>query len=591
MRRTAADHSRLTAAVFLLLVGATITAFFAAQRLKHQPPLLRQKAGDRAFSPNGDGVKDTARIKFKLPEQDDVTVTILDDDGGIVARVARNMSLAGQKVHTLHWDGRTSEGTTAPEGTYSVRVGLRKGGRTATLAREIELDLEPPKVRLAPVRGPSRGPFVIDGQLRRGATVRLAGPGRKPSFSVWRTDRRQPEEVVAHLPLTGDRSARWDGRIGGRQAPPGTYLIAGEGRDPAGNPGTAPAELPPAETSRAPGGVGVVVRPVAITPPVTPVRAGRTTRVTVEAGGRRYRWTLRRLGGGASRGRSKARRLRLRIPPGRAGVYVLTVEAGRHTARAVVPASSGQPRRVLLVLPKMTWQGRNDVDDTGDGLPDSLSRGRSAGFTRPFANGRLPRGFGSSEAPLIRFLERNRLRYDVATDIGLARSTQVPFVGYDGVVLAGDTEWFQDSLGKQLRAFVERGGRVLTLGTESLRRTALIRGGRLRKPSEPSDTDIFGAEIGELRRSPLELLVQSDRLRLFAGTAGSVGQFEAWEPTTAVERLAAVAGETGGDPVFVAYRLGRGIVFRPGVTGFPLALGDDVGPAAETMKRIWTLLG
>src|SRR5687767_8124490 len=66
--RALSEPSRLAAAVFLLLVVATIGAFFAAQRLKHQDPLLRYRASDRAFSPNGDGIKDTARIRFRLPE-------------------------------------------------------------------------------------------------------------------------------------------------------------------------------------------------------------------------------------------------------------------------------------------------------------------------------------------------------------------------------------------------------------------------------------------------------------------------------------------------------------------------------------------
>ena len=45
----ALEPSRLAAAVFVLLVGATIGAFFAAQQLKHQAPLLRYRASDRAF--------------------------------------------------------------------------------------------------------------------------------------------------------------------------------------------------------------------------------------------------------------------------------------------------------------------------------------------------------------------------------------------------------------------------------------------------------------------------------------------------------------------------------------------------------------
>jgi hypothetical protein len=248
---------------------------------------------------------------------------------------------------------------------------------------------------------------------------------------------------------------------------------------------------------------------------------------------------------------------------------------------------------VLVVLPQLTWQGRNDVDDDGDGLPDSLARDRTAGLVRPFAHGRLPRGFGAAEGPLLAFLGRNRLRYQLTTDLALARAADNPFAGYDGVVLAGDARWLPRVLGLQLKTFVLNGGRVLSLGVDSLRRTAEVRQGRLRAASEPAPVDLLRARIGPLRQGPIDLLVQSDGLRLFSGTAGALGAFDAWEPTSSVApgRLVAVAGETGGDPVFVAYRLARGLVIRPGVRGWGAALADDIGPNAETMRRIWTLLG
>jgi hypothetical protein len=475
-----------------------------------------------------------------------------------------------------------------------VRVSLRRGGRTDTLERQIELELKAPRVRIEPVRGPSRGPFVIDGALRRTATVRMASRGREPSFSVWRTNGPRARLVVPDLPLTGERTARWDGRIGGKPAPPGTYLISGEIQDRAGNVGTAPRELPPPDSGPAPGGVGVAIRPVAVTPPLSPVSTGTRTRVTVEAGGRRYRWALRRVGGGvSSRGRSSARRLRVAIPDGPAGAYILSVQAAGHTARAVIPVEGPKARRYLVVLPVMTWQGRNDIDDNGDGLPDALARNRAARFDRPYAAGRLPVGFRSNEGALLAFLHEDRLDFDIATDVGLARSTRVPFTDHDAVVLAGDAAWFQDSLGKQLRAFVDQGGSVMSLGTQALRRTAVIGGGKLRRPSGLREKDVLDGRVGPLQEGPVELLVQSDELGLFQATAGSVGSFDTFEETSGVEpgEPVSVAGETGGQPIFVAYRLGEGLVIRPGVRGFSAALGDDVGPAAETMRRAWTLLG
>jgi len=175
--RALSEPSRLAAAVFLLLVAATIGAFFAAQRLKHQDPLLRYRASDRAFSPNDDGIKDTARIRFRLPEADDVTVTILDEDGGTVARLATNKPL-GKGAQLFRWDGRTDDGVLAQEDEYRVRVGLRNEGRTNTLPHSIKLDLQAPKPRIEAVDAPARRPIVIDGLERRSAVAKVKPPAR-----------------------------------------------------------------------------------------------------------------------------------------------------------------------------------------------------------------------------------------------------------------------------------------------------------------------------------------------------------------------------------------------------------------------------
>jgi hypothetical protein len=40
----------------------------------------------------------------------------------------------------------------------------------------------------------------------------------------------------------------------------------------------------------------------------------------------------------------------------------------------------------------------------------------------------------------------------------------------------------------------------------------------------------------------------------------------------------------------VAYRLGKGLVIRPGVGGWAGELADPISPPATTTRRIWTLL-
>ena len=590
--RALSEPSRLAAAVFLLLIVATIGAFFAAQRLKHQPPLLRYRASDRAFSPNGDGIKDSARIRFKLPEADDVTVTILDDDGGTVARVARTRYFPEGEV-TLRWDGYTEDGLLAPEDTYSVRVGLRDEGRTNTLPHDVELDLTAPRPRIRPVDAPGSGPIVIDGLRRRTATARVERPARRPRFSVWRTDRSKPRVVVERLPSAGGQRATWDGTIRGRSAPPGTYMIAASAQDRAGNRGSVPVELPPPGTGDAAGGVGVVVRPVAIRPPLEPIASGAVARVPVDAGGRRYEWVLRRVGGErVGRGRSSATRLTVEVPDGPAGAFVLSVRTSAGTARAVIPVEAPRPKPILVVLPALTWQGRNDVDDDGDGLPDSLARERETLVDRPFAGGRLPVGFKRGEGMLLAYLDRQKLRYALTTDLALARAGGAPLARHEGVVLAGDLRWLPEQLGDRLRAFVRNGGRVFSVGFDSLHRTMALGARTMSSPSKRAERDFLGAAVTPPVSGTTGLTAQADAINLFSGTAGSLGSWPGWEETTGVGRgrIVASAVEDGGEPVFVAYRLGDGLVIRPGVRGWSAALGDDIAPPATTTRRVWTLL-
>ncbi len=47
---------------FVVLVLATFAAFFVAQRLKSEPPVIEVPQITRSFSPNGDGKRDVSRI-------------------------------------------------------------------------------------------------------------------------------------------------------------------------------------------------------------------------------------------------------------------------------------------------------------------------------------------------------------------------------------------------------------------------------------------------------------------------------------------------------------------------------------------------
>ena len=80
--------SRLARVVFVLLVGATFSAFFVAQRLKGSPPVVGSVKVVKFFSPNGDGRRDVSRVRVRVRSDDDVTIAIVDAAGTEIERIA-----------------------------------------------------------------------------------------------------------------------------------------------------------------------------------------------------------------------------------------------------------------------------------------------------------------------------------------------------------------------------------------------------------------------------------------------------------------------------------------------------------------------
>ena len=326
---------------FAALVVATFAAFFITQRLKREPGVLGQVRATPFFSPNQDGRFDRARIGFLLKEPDDVTVTVEDHDGQPIRRLARNQPLDAYTQLRLAWDGRDDEGAKAPDGTYRVRVGLRRQGRSVVLPRNIELDTTPPKPKVLSI-GPEQStlprPELLPNREGEPARVRLFLPGRRGRVLVYRTDVTPAREVLAQSVAKGVTTWEWDGTIDGRRASQGTYLVAAETRDQAGNIGTSPAKLPPKPAyGRELGGRGgISIRYLNAQPPTVPVESASQAEFGVIAGGERYTWQIRRVGQPRRANGSGTRPLvRVRAPGGKSGLYLFELRTA--TRRATVP--------------------------------------------------------------------------------------------------------------------------------------------------------------------------------------------------------------------------------------------------------------
>jgi N,N-dimethylformamidase beta subunit-like protein/flagellar hook capping protein FlgD len=600
----------LATALFALLVLATVAAFFVTQRLKSGQPVVRRLALQRYFSPNHDHRKDRAKISFDLPKGDRVTVDVVNRNGDRVRRMVDGRSL-GRGEHRLEWDGRADDGTVPADGTYYVRVTLRRQGRAATGVRGVELVTEPPRPRLLSV-----SPSWVSAHRPAPVTITYTGPSVvRPIYGIWRTDRRPARRVAT---LIGDRqthSIRWDGRVGGRPAPPGRYAVSVTVQNRALIAGSDPARLPPArgETRSK---TGFTIGGVTAAAPLEPVRAGAVASFDVYGGGARASWRLDRPGASRplARGRSDLltvparrpgpsgapsavagprRRLTLRIPRrARTGLHVLTVAAGGRPSRVPVLVRGQRAGPVLVVVPSIGWQGANPIDDDSDGFADTLYDARTIPLGRPFAGGVPPAGMRAEVAPLLRFLDGAGIRYELTTDLALARDRGPRLAGHPGVALAGDEPWVTPGTAAELRGYVQAGGRVASFGADSLRRRVSVTPLALTGPTPAARVNALGEASSLTSGPPASLAASADTLGLFAGTDGVVGPFTSFDQSLQLpsgSRALTAAGREPGRASLVVYRLGRGLVMRLGTPQWSRALESDPDVATVTRKT-WALL-
>lgn len=613
-----AAAGRFAVIAFGVLALATLGAFFLASRLKAQPAVLTVTRAVTFFSPNGDGVRDREPLVFEGDvSDDDAEVDVIDADGVQVARVAEGRRIRPGRPVAVVWDGRDDAGRVVPDGPYRIRVTLGGDGRSLLAPRRFFVDTTPPSPRLT-IR---RRDIVV----RPGQPVRFAVTGvsdfRPPRYSVVRTD-RGPQRIVARFEgEKGALSGRWDGRLtSGAAAPVGTYLIAVEVRDKAGNLGRSTAI--PAQTGQIRGRPGFTVRTVAVQPPVRPVRAGTVTSFRVDARGRRYGWTLRKVG--SSRILDRARRpkrsttLVVRAPTAGTGAYLLTVSS-RGDETTVPFAVQGRGHAPLtVVLPTITWLAQDPVQDSGedDGLPDVLSAARPVPYPRVFGYpGGLPDGFADDVAPLLVWLERNAVPYDLTTDLALSLDDQPARDAKGGLLFAGAPRYVSSGLARRLRAYVAAGGRVGLFGSPSLRAAVTVADRRLTRGTAVGPRDAFGGTLAPPRRlaggEPLSVTRDEGDSRALVGFSGTLGGFSRAEELASPGEgkvLAAIAQPLTEEeaakaerdnvsprperPVFSVVRQGEGLVVRIGVDGWVSRLAtDDAAVSQLTFNAVDLLRG
>jgi FlgD Ig-like domain len=527
-----------------------------------------------------------------LHRADTVDVFVVSDDTGEIVRTVASDRHMRKGVRNpdgvFRWDGREDNGRVAPDGTYYFRVALIHQNRT------IDLSSTPVKVKtVAPRPVVTRvTPSLIPSAHGSNVTIHYTGnENRGGTVRIYRTDLPGDPLVKSFLTPWNGHTAVWDGKINGHPAPAGTYLIGLDVSDAACDTGHSLKRVPPAPDTTP--NAGVTVSYLAAQAPLDSVPAGSDAQVQVRSPGLAYHWALSRDGtrGSVASGESTQPALSVRLPAGGPGLYKVALRSAAGSTTVPIVASGAPRARVLVVLPALTWQGLNRVDDTGDGLPNTLANGGPISLDRPLV-APPPAGI-ADQAGLVAYLDASHRMFELTTDLGLISGVGPRLAGHSAVVLAGSERWLPSSEMAALRSYARAGGHVLSLGVDSLRRGVTVAGNRALNPTPPSGADALGARVGGLAsKTAAPVSVSSDGLGLFTGVSAPLAGFRTYQPVLAISTRGHVessAAPAGGSPAIVGYGLGEGTVVDLGVPGFGAALSSDAG-AQQLIDQIWTVV-
>ena len=140
MSRTAAPRL-LAPLLFAALVAAAILSLAVVQSARRVGVVVDEYSVERAFSPNGDGHAESARIKFRARRlASGVTVRVIDENGDVVRTLDRGVSLSQRdRLYRFDWNGRTDAGGLASPGLYRAEIVIPDGDREIDSPGHIQL--------------------------------------------------------------------------------------------------------------------------------------------------------------------------------------------------------------------------------------------------------------------------------------------------------------------------------------------------------------------------------------------------------------------------------------------------------------------
>jgi flagellar hook assembly protein FlgD/flagellar motor protein MotB len=186
----------------------------------------------RAFSPNGDNVRETVNIIPSVQVREGLEsyrIDILDSAG----RAVRTFEGRGVPPASTAWDGETGDGAAAPDGVYTAKIelGYVQGNQPKASSLPFALDTQAPQAELS-------APYTIfspNGDGRRDTVPFTVNTGGGDEWEARITGPKGQD--IRTWNWTGQAPAlSWDGTDqAGNGVPDGVYQLSLQSTDAAGN--------------------------------------------------------------------------------------------------------------------------------------------------------------------------------------------------------------------------------------------------------------------------------------------------------------------------------------------------------------------
>src|SRR3954464_6571697 len=110
-------------ALVFALLAATAVAFGVIEGLKLEPNPISGPAIDHTFSPVCRCPQRVAHLSFRLRKTGSLSITVVTPSNDRVRTLVDGRRFRHNRLHFV-WNGRTDEGTIAPDGLYKFRIHL-----------------------------------------------------------------------------------------------------------------------------------------------------------------------------------------------------------------------------------------------------------------------------------------------------------------------------------------------------------------------------------------------------------------------------------------------------------------------------------